>query len=173
MGIYLVGAPISIQFDKSDTNQEGFLREYHQLSQSDDDPIAGWLKLAKARGETSESDPVLLNLLVELHRKIDHLEKVIKNEEPVRVELHTQADIVNIGFEHLELADEMMEVGVQYYGRIDMPVHPKRDVGIFFQAETNSLAKITKMHERDQKDWNIYLRARERVKIRELKEDKA
>jgi hypothetical protein len=173
MGIYLVGAPISIQFDKNDLNQESFLREYHQLSQADDDPISGWLKLAKARGETSDSDPVLLKLMVELYRKIDGLEKLIKDEQPVRVDLNVQSDILNIGFEHFELAQDILEVGAEYYGRVDMPVHPKRDVGIFFQAQTPSLAKITKIHERDQKDWNIYLRARERVKIRELKEDKS
>jgi len=53
-----------------------------------------------------------------------------------------------------------------------MPVHPKRDVGIFFIALDSSLAKITKIHERDEREWGAYLTARERVLIREARESK-
>ena len=53
-----------------------------------------------------------------------------------------------------------------------MPVHPKRDVAVFFTAQNKSLAKITKIHERDEKEWAAYLTARERVLIREAKESK-
>jgi len=78
----LVPAPISIVFSEADLNKKAYEREYQQLSESDDDPISQWLKLAKARGETAESDPVLLNLMIELHRKIDALEMFLKNETP-------------------------------------------------------------------------------------------
>jgi len=54
-----------------------------------------------------------------------------------------------------------------------MPVHPKRDVGVFFKAESQTLAKIVRMHERDEKEWSAYLTARERVLIREAKEKKS
>ena len=58
----LVLAPISLVFSEITDDKEIYEREYHQLSESDDNPINQWLKLAKARGETSETDPVLLNL---------------------------------------------------------------------------------------------------------------
>jgi hypothetical protein len=51
-----------------------------------------------------------------------------------------------------------------------MPVHPKRDVAVFFKALDTSIAEIIKMHERDIKEWNAYVTARERVLIRELRE---
>ncbi len=172
MNIRLVQAPISILFSEADIDPESFMREYHQLSESDDDPISQWLKLAKARGEASESDPVLLNLIVELHRKIDALEMFLKNEQPKRVSLMHEANIMSIGFEYFKLAEDVLEEGKKYYGRILMPVHPKRDVAIFFQAEDKTLAKIIKMHERDEKEWAAYLTARERVLIREAKENK-
>lgn len=169
----LVPAPISITFSEADLDPENFEREFQSLSESDDDPISQWLKLAKARGDTAESDPVLLNLMVELHRKIDALEAFIKNETPKRISLTTEAEIESIGFEHFALKEAALEVGKTYYGRIEMPVHPKRDVGVFFEAQSETLAKFSRIHERDEKEWASYMTARERVQIRELREKKS
>ncbi len=166
----LVPAPISILFSGCSIDRELFEREYQQLSESDDDPISRWLKLAKARGETAETDPVLLQLMVELHRKIDSLELLIKNEVPKRIELVSNAQIESIGFEHFNLSEPVLREGREYYGRLEMPVHPKRDIGIFFKSLNSTLAKITKIHDRDEKEWSAYVTARERVLIREAKE---
>jgi len=168
----LVPAPISIVFSEVSQDKEAYEREYQSLSESDDDPISQWLKLAKARGETAETDPVLLNLMVELHRKIDALEAFLKDETPKRVSLMNEAEIESIGFEHFKLKEALLKEGVLYYGRIEMPVHPKRDVGVFFKALSPELAEITRMHERDEKEWAAYMTARERVLIREAREKK-
>lgn len=168
----LVPAPISLVFSVASDDREAFEREYHQLSESDDNPINKWLKLAKARGDTAETDPVLLNLVVELHNKIDSLERFLKNEEPKRVSLMNEAEIDAIGFEHFSLAQDILEEGKEYYGRVEMPVHPKRDIGIFFTAHSKTLAHITKIHERDESEWGSYMTARERVLIREAREKK-
>ena len=173
MDVRLVPAPISLVFSKKSVDEESFLREYHQLSETDDDPISQWLKLAKARGETSESDPVLLNLIVELHRKIDTLEMFLKNETPKRISLIDSGTIESIGFEYFKLDSELLEEGVEYYGRIAMPVHPKRDVAVYFVAVDSTLAKIVKMHDRDEREWAGYMTARERVLIREAREAKS
>ena len=166
----LVPAPIDIVFSEVSLNKKAYEREYQQLSESDDDPISQWLKLAKARGETAESDPILLNLMVELHRKVDALEMILKNETPKRVSLTHEAHIKSIGFEHFALEEQILQEGEEYYGRVAMPVYPKRDIGIFFQALSSDLAEIVRIHERDEKEWAAYLTARERVLIRELKE---
>jgi len=168
----LVSAPISLLFSEITDNQELFEREYHQLSESDENALNRWLKLAKARGETSETDPVLLQLLVEMHHKIDALERYIKNEEPPRVTLLHAVDIDSIGFEYFHIKENVMTAGLLYYGRVEMPVHPKRDVGLFFKAIDGSLAQITKIHEQDEKEWAAYMTARERVLIREAREKK-
>ena len=172
MSVRLVPAPISIDFEPVAEAKDAMLREFHQLSESDEDPIAQWLKRAKGRGETAESDPVLLNLVVELHRKIDHLEQLIKNETPQRLRLAQHAMIEAIGFTHLKLKEPLLVAQQHYYGRVDMPVHPRHDIAIFFTAEDTTRAKITKIHERDEKEWAAYLTARERVLIREMREIK-
>lgn len=172
MSVRLVPAPISLVFSEADVDKENFMREYQQLSESDDDPISQWLKLAKAKGDTVDSDPVLLNLVVELHRKIDALEMFLKNEKPKRISLTNEAKIISIGFEFFELEEGILDEGVEYYARVLMPVHPKRDIAVFFMAQSKSLAKIIKMHDRDEKEWAAYLTARERVLIREARESK-
>ena len=168
----LVPAPISLVFSQANINKDLFDREYHQLSESDDNAINQWLKLAKAKGDTSDTDPILLNLLVELHNKIDALEMFLKDEIPVRVSLTCEAQIDSIGFEYFNLSDKLLDVDAEYYGRIEMPVHPKRDVGVFFKAQSPNLAKIIKIHDRDEKEWSSYMTARERVLIREAREKK-
>lgn len=65
----LIKAPISLFYDIE--NLDLHQREYDTLSEADDDAIGQWLKMAKAKGDTSESDPVALKLLVDLHRKLE------------------------------------------------------------------------------------------------------
>ncbi len=173
MSIRLVKAPISMAFSPLSQDSEAYLREFDKLGESDNDPINQWLKLARGKGDTSDTDPVLLNLLVELHRKIDSLERFLKNEEPQIVSLTNESEIESIGFEHFKMREDVFEEGVEYYGRVLMPIHPKRDIAVLFTAIDSSLAKITKLHERDEREWGAYLMARERVLIREAKESKA
>ena len=173
MSIYLIDAPIAISYGLQDENMDDYTREYHQLGQTDDGELSKWLQSIKSKGEASDSDPVLLNLMIELHRKIDNLEKMMKQEEPKRVSLPFYGDISRIGFEHFEFLTTELEPEKLYYGRLDMPTYPKRDVGIFFEAVTPLLAKIIKIHDKDQRAWNLYVRSRERVLIRESKEAKS
>ena len=168
----LVPAPISLLFSEASLDKDSFEREFQQLSESDEDPISQWLKLAKAKGDTRDTDPVLLQLIVELHRKIDALERFLKDEVPNRVSLINHIEIESIGFEFFKIKEAVLQEGQLYYGRIEMPVYPKRDVAIFFEAVDSSLARFVKMHERDEKDWNAYMTARERVLIREARENK-
>lgn len=163
----LVKAPISIEYSLAD--EELHEREYHTLSEADDDAIGQWLKLAKAKGDTSESDPVALKLLVDLHRKVDALERLIKDEKPIRIGLNNSVKIESIGYGFFKLENEELDVDMKYYGRITMPTYPEREIGVFFKAENTSLAKIVKIHDRDEKEWASYITARERVMIRESK----
>ena len=169
----LVSAPISLYFSEANLDRDSYEREYQQLSESDEDPISQWLKLAKAKGDTRDTDPVLLQLVVELHRKIDALEMFLKDETPKRISLTSSAKIDSIGFEYFKLEEAILETGKVYYGRIEMPVYPKRDVGVFFKAVDEKLVQFVKMHERDEKEWCAYMTARERVLIREAKEAKS
>ncbi len=166
-----INAPLKIVFDIENSSKE-FKREYDSLSSTDDDSIGEWLRLAKARGNTEESDQVLLTLVVELHRKMDEMNAFMRGERIELLTLTCKGDIEAINYEHFKLTDEVFEVDVEYYGRIEMPFFPKREVPIYFKAISKKEAKLVLLHERDETDWNAYVVARERVMIREMRAKK-
>ena len=53
-----------------------------------------------------------------------------------------------------------------------MPTFPKREIPLFFIGVDEKTAKIELIHERDSKDWDSYVTARERVLIREMRAKK-
>lgn len=167
--VRLIEAPLEIGFDIENSNSVDFEREYVQLSEADNDAIAQWLRNAKGKGEMGDVDGVVVQLLVELYRKIDRLEQALLNTAPKRIPLSNHAKIGRIGYEYFELLEPQLSVGTYYYGRIEMPVHPMRDVGFYFEAQTPTLAKIVRMHQKDINEWGIYMMARERAIIRHLK----
>jgi len=164
----LIPAPLEMHYEIIE-DETPYLREFEKLSQNEEDPVGQWLKLAKARGETSESDGVLLTLLVELHRKVDALSAYVRDEIPQRLELALFSTVEAIGFEHIQLENDGFKTGAKYYARVTMPVFPKRDIPLFLEAQTPKLAQIQKMHDSDQKDWDAYMMARERIIIRQQK----
>ncbi len=166
-----VNAPLKIDFDVENSSKE-FKHEYDSLSSADDDSIGEWLRLAKARGNTEDSDQVLLTLIVELHRKMDEMNAFMRGEKQEFLALTCSGDIEAISYEHFKLKDEILENKTEYYGRIEMPFFPKRQVPIYFKAISKNEAKIVLLHERDEKDWNAYVVARERVMIREMRAKK-
>ena len=170
MNIRFVTAFLNTHLQLMDgVSDEQFKKEYRILSDFEEDAVGQWLKLAKARGETTDSDDVLLRLLVELHKKVDQLTALVKNEERQLLALEVDTKICKIGFEHIKLEEELLQEGKEYYCRIEMPVFPKREMPMFVKALDASVAQIILLHEADQRDWNAYVTARERIEIREMK----
>ncbi len=170
--IRVIRANLDIEFQKIGDKEDIFSREFDRLSEVDDDSIGHWLKLAKARGETRESDQVLLTLVIELHRKVDELTKIMRDEIPKKEKLEIKTDIESIGFEHFIIEEPILQIDEKYYGRINLPTFPKREIPLFFIGVDSKTAKIKLIHERDSKDWDSYMAARERVLIREMRANK-
>ncbi|EDM23241.1 hypothetical protein FE773_02945 [Caminibacter mediatlanticus TB-2] len=160
--------PAVVDFEFEEYKDE-FKSEYDKFSAESDDPIGQYIKLAKARGETKDTDPLLLELLVALHRKVDELTAIVKNEKKELFPLKYKTQIDGVGFGYFRLKDELLKKGVRYYGRMSLPVFPKREVPVIFEAIDEKIGKIINMHERDEKDYNAFITARERAIIREMK----
>ncbi len=170
MDVRFVATSLTIHLELMDgLSDESFKKEYRVLSDFEEDAVGQWLKLAKARGETTESDDVLMRLMVELHKKVDILTAMIKKEERQLLKLEIDSKINGVGFDHISLENEIFETDREYYCRIQMPVFPKREMPMFLRALDNNKAQIILMHETDQRDWNAYVTARERIMIRESK----
>ena len=171
MSIRYINAPLKMVFDK-DNDAKEYKREYDSLASSDDDSVGEWLRLAKSRGSTEDSDQVLLTLVVELHRKIDEMNAFMRGEQAELLELTSKGDIEAVNYEYFKLTKEVFQEGISYYGRIEMPFFPKREMPVYFKSISKNEAKIVLVHERDEKDWNAYIVARERVMIREMRAKK-
>ena len=161
----LIKAYIDFEFDEYNEN---FQKEFDTLGAESDDPIGQYIKLAKARGETRDTDPVLLELLIALHRKVDELSAFVKNETKELLPLRYKSEIESVGFDYFAINEALFE-NKKYYGRMDLPVFPKRQVPVIFEGTDKKTAKIIHMHDRDIKDYNAFITARERAIIREMK----
>ncbi|HEX5710722.1 MAG TPA: hypothetical protein VFX68_05185 [Sulfuricurvum sp.] len=167
--VRLVEAHLEIDFGSLESNPEGFELEFNLIAERDDDAIGQWLRTSRAKGDTSDSDPVVLHLLVELYRKMDRVENLILGKTTTYLPLDAKAKIEKIGFDHFELSEPLLETSQYYYGRIELPVLPQRLTPVFFEALSPTLAKITRIHIKDANEWGAYMTARERAIIRHMK----
>jgi hypothetical protein len=155
--------------DITESNNKLFKDEYNLLSESENDTIGQWLKSARSRGETSESDQVLLTLLVELHKKVDYLESLIKNKANRYISLKSSSTLAGIHFDYIKISQDLFQESRRYYMRIDMPIFPKREIPIFVEAIDSKTAYISSIGQKNIADWNTYITSRERELIRESK----
>lgn len=167
--VRLVTTVLDVAFDKGKSSEDGLIKEYYSLMKINDDPLGMWLKSPKIRKASEQSDQVLLTLLIELHRKMDAITRQLNNENEKQVTLMQKAKIVAIGHGYFQLDTPLLEVGEDYYARIDMPLFPRRNVPLFFSAQSETLAKIDLMHEDDEDEWGSYMVACERAMIRQMK----
>ena len=163
-----ISAYVKIEFDELNDKLK---EEFDKLGSESEDPIGQYIKLAKARGETKDTDPVLLELLVALHRKVDELTALIKNEKKEFIPLRYSSETDGMGFDYFRIKDTLFKKGIKYYGRFDLPVFPERKVPVIFEGVEGNIAKIIHMHDRDVKDYNAFITARERAIIREMKKN--
>jgi hypothetical protein len=168
--VRLVPAAIDLVYEAVNGDMKAYDREFQQIIDIEDDSIGQWIKHTKVRSDGNDSDPMILNLLVELYRKMDRIETFLtKGIHSQYLPLSVQGQIDEIGMEHFKLASDALEIGKIYYGRVEMPIYPKRIIPFYFEAVTSSLAKITKVNARDREEWAYYMTARERVMIRQIK----
>ncbi len=165
--VRFVDTLLQMDFEELGSRDDDFKKEYNLLSEIEEDSVGQWLRKAKATGEAKDSDQVLLTLIVELHRKIDDLSAYIKQETKDLLKLQNSVMIDKIGFSHIQTAKKLFEKDKSYYARIEMPIFPTRKVPLFLKALEEDLAEVIMLHDKDQKDWNSYMTAKERAEIRE------
>ena len=169
----IINAPLKIDFGKIMAENEAECKaEFDRLSENNDDPISAWIRTTRARGRIIDENEPILQLLIELHRKIDALVAQINNESKNYLALESSATLESIGHNLLIFGDDLaseLEVGAKYYARLDIAVFPARKIPLFFIANDSKNAEICLMHGRDEVDFDNYIAARERSIIRESK----
>lgn len=166
----IISAPLKIAFNKLDSaNEMIFKGEFDRLSENNDDPISAWLRNIRSRGKSVDENEPIIQLLVELHRKIDALSAHINNEKDEFLELDSNAILESISHNLLIFNSDILETGEKYYARLEIAVFPIRKIPLFFYAKDSKNAEIYLIHSRDEVDFDNYIAARERSLIREAK----
>jgi len=167
MEIRFIKAGGFIEFSECGSSYELFEKEYYKFGEVESDSITQWLNLSKAKKDIDNTDPILLQLILELHKKVDRLEEIITHKSVSLLHLDFKIELHDIGFEHIKLNN--LKVGHLYYARIDIPIFPKRLIPIFFEAVDTNIALIKKIHQKDEQNWDSYIVSKEREYLREIK----
>ncbi len=166
----IIDAPLQIDFNALDSSNEArFKVEFDRLSENNDDPISAWIRNIRSRGRVVDENEPILQLLIELHRKIDALHAQINNESKSYIALDSCATLQSISHNLLIFGEDLLNAGAKYYARLDIAVFPTRKIPLFFNAVDSKTAEIYLMHGRDEVDFDSYIAARERSLIRENK----
>lgn len=168
----LIQTLLHIEYEAVHNNAECFVEEFNKLTQSDEDPIGEWLRLKRAKKGNLESDnAVILELLVEIYRKIESLESRICGETKSYVNLEYKGNVKTIGHGCFALKDSNLLENTLYYGRIELPTFPTRIVPVYFVYHSG-LAWIERIHGQDEAEWDSYVASKERALIRSIKNNK-
>lgn len=168
----LIQTLLNIEYEEAHNNTEAFAEEFNKLTQSDEDPIGEWLRLTRAKkGNLEPDNVVILELLVEIYRKIESLEARISGEKKDYVALANKDNISTIGHSCFALKESKLIENTLYYGRIELPTFPTRIVPVYFVYHSR-LAWIERIHGRDEAEWDGYVASKERALIRSIKNSK-
>lgn len=140
-----------------------YLQEYIRLNQIEESGIEKWLKLSK--GRDYEGDEVMLELLVEVYKKLERLEQKLSIQQSPLLDLSQRVQTHSIGHGVLCFESEL-EVGRSYYARFDLPVFPSKIIPLFFTMLTPKIAKIIKIGTMHNQSYDSYVVECERMEIR-------
>ncbi len=165
--IDFVETKIAFDFEQIGDNNESFLDEFYLLQQRDS--ITRHIKNPKLLSEATEGEMIIIELLGEIFNRLDKLESIMTQAPSDLIELSGNTQIVAITHEYFELADARLKEGTSYYGRFEMPIYPRKTIGLFFVAESDKIAKINRIHSDDEASFSSFVMSLVRAKIRRIK----
>ncbi|MFA6759448.1 MAG: hypothetical protein WCR69_00190 [Sulfuricurvum sp.] len=166
---FLLHSDLVVSFSPASLRDEKFQDLFMHLS---NDPLTQWIASnAIRKDEQTQSEALLIQLVVELHRKVSELETRLDGGSSNAMELEfMEIKTSGVGFEYIELCEDLLEDAKSYFAIATLPIFPKKMVVFYFSAVGKNLAHITKMHANSESEWNRYITQLERKQIQKLKE---
>lgn len=158
---------LDVEAEKVDEIGGKYFQEYISLNQIEESGIEKWLKLSKSRDY--EGDEVMLELLVEVYKKLERLEQKLFIKENPYLPLSLSLKTHSIGHGVLCFEEELPE-GEMYYARFDLPIFPSKIIPVFFRMLTPHIAKIIKIGYSHNHSYDGYVVECERMEIRSRRE---
>ena len=154
----------------NETNIKAFQDEFSALANLSETPMMKWIHSRGAKGKLDSGEEVLFEILGEMYKKIENLERLIKKEERTLPPLANIAKLGFVGHNVLCLKDghKFDNMG-DIYVRMFLPIFPERDIGIFAKVIHSQIAHIQKLHLRDTRGFDSFVVECERAMILDAK----
>ncbi len=161
-GIYtrVVECNLEVEFSYCD-DEARFIKEYDGLCY---DHLQKWF--LQLQSKDKGANPAILEILMELYKKVLEIEKQLKKEKTPLIPLDARGMILALGHEVLWIQDGGLELGATYYLRFVLPNFSDRIMAVFARALSANALLITKMHPKDIQDFDGFVVAKEMEKIR-------
>lgn len=172
LGIQTRIAPCELEIDFSkvnEANEEQFRKEFITLAEQKQGVLNQWLNKLKSKNRMQETDEVLLELLIEIYKKIDHLEQILDQKTKTYIPLESQEMISHIGHSVLCMPKPTFDEQQAYYLRLFLPIFPQRYIGLFGLALHPQVMRIERIHTNDAGDFDSLVAERERLMILDSK----
>lgn len=132
--------------------------------------IQEWLIHEKAHGEAENSDPLVLKLLVELHKKIDELSDIINSKNEPIVKLANNQVTSEISFDGFKFSHHCLNKNEIYFARLKVPDSFKKNILVYFKAIDEMTAKIERISLNDERQWSSFVAQSQMMQIRKQKQ---
>lgn len=171
----LVNARLQIELQEIDDSiEQKALEEYNTIALLHGNSIEKWLSSLKAKSgdcKCGGGTAILGEMLVHIYKKLEHLESLITDSKTQYLPLLHNIETTQLGHGVILLDSVQLAIEKEYYARLFLPVFPTRCVPLFARAKTNGILEITKIAERDLKDYDSYIVSieREMLKARKTK----
>ena len=168
----LVDSRLQIEFQcLDDSILPKVTEEYESLNQAHNSSIDRWLGTLKAKSgdcKCGGGSMVLGEMLAQIYKKLEHIENLISGDSARYVDLGEIAHTSKLGHGVILLVDgyKDLQIDKEYYGRLLLPLFPSRQVPLVAVAIGPQALSVTKMGERDLKDYDSYIVGVEREMLR-------
>lgn len=147
--------------------------DFAALAAFSETPMLKWIKTMHSKNTLSEEGVIIVEILTEMYKKIDRLERILTHQDENLLPLAHEARLRFVGHDALCLGEEqsfgeMIGQG-RIYARMFVPLFPERIVGIFAKVLHPQIAKIEHIHIKNRTYFDTFVAECERSMILDAK----
>ncbi|PAF54282.1 hypothetical protein BKH42_01920 [Helicobacter sp. 13S00482-2] len=159
----IIACGFELFYDKASDIYE---KEYMKIADMNADDFENWIERLKSKNKFDRDNEVMLEVLTQIYYKLISIENFINKREANLHILGKKSSVCALGHGIICIDSAELEVGADYYMRFELPIFPKRIIASFGQAISEQVIKITKMHQKDTEDFDMYIANKEMENLR-------
>ena len=150
---------------------QSYEEEFAALAGFEQSPMLKWIKTMHSKNTLSEAGMVIVEILTEMYKKLDKLERLLTHKEENLLPLACEGRLAFVGHNALCLGagQSFGEIGSRIYARVFVPLFPERIVGIFAKVLHPQIAQIEHIHIKNRTYFDTFVAECERSMILDAK----